>query len=93
MTDDVVYDALAGDIYGQGKVLALSKYKFLKWSYMSFLLGMISAIIVFVLQSPFGDVVLDGASNILDVIIGELNFTLDGMKYLLCQASSVCRGI
>jgi hypothetical protein len=93
MTDDVVYDALAGDIYGQGKVLALSKYKFLKWSYMSFLLGMTSAIIVFVLQSPFGDVVLGGVSNILDVIIGELNFTLDGMKYLLCQASSVCRGI
>ena len=91
MTDDSVYDAMAGDIYGQGKVLALRKYKFLKWSYMSFLLGMISAIIVFVLQGPFGDVVLDGASNILDVIIGELNFTLDGMKYLLCQSSSVCR--
>ena len=91
MTDDIVYDALASDIYGQGKVLALSKYKFLKWSYMSFLLGMISAVIVFVLQGPFGDVVLGGASNILDVIIGELNFTLDGMKYLLCQSSSVCR--
>ena len=91
MTDDSVYDAMAGDIYGQGKVLALRKYKFLKWSYMSFLLGMISAIIVFLLQGPFGDVVLDGASNILDVIIGELNFTLDGMKYLLCQSSSVCR--
>jgi len=91
MTDDSVYDAMAGDIYGQGKVLALRKYKFLKWSYMSFLLGMVSAVIVFVLQGPFGDVVLDGASNILDVIIGELNFTLDGMKYLLCQSSSVCR--
>ncbi len=91
MTDDSIYDALAGDIYGQGKVLALSKYKFLRWSYGSFLWGMIGAIIVFVLQGPFGDIVLDGASNILDVIIGELNFTLDGMKYLLCQASSVCR--
>ena len=91
MTDDSVYDAMAGDIYGQGKVLALRKYKFLKWSYMSFLLGMVSAVIVFVLQAPFGDVVLDGASNILDVIIGELNFTLDGMKHLLCQSSSVCR--
>ena len=44
-----------------------------------------------VLQGPFGNVVLDGASNILDVIIGELNFTLDGMKHLLCQSSSVCR--
>ena len=39
---------------------------------MSFLLGMVSAVIVFVLQGPFGDVVLGGASNILDVIIGEL---------------------
>ena len=92
MTDDSIYDALAGDIYGQGKVLALSKYKFLKWSYMSFLWGMIGAIVVFILQGPFGDIVLGGASNILDVIIGELNFTLDGMKYLLCQSSSVCRG-
>ena len=91
MTDDKIYDALAGDIYGQGKVLALSKYKFLKWSYMSFLWGMIAAIIVFVLQSPFGNIVLDGASHIIDVIKGELNFTLDGMKYLLCQSSSVCR--
>jgi len=54
---------------------------------------MMSAIVIFVLQGPFGDVVLGGASNILDVIIGELNFTLDGMKYLLCQSSSVCRGI
>ena len=91
MSDDSVYDAMAGDIYGQGKVLALRKYKFLKWAYMCFLLGMISAIIVFVLQGTLGDVVLGGVSNILDVIIGELNFTLDGMKYLLCQSSSVCR--
>jgi len=91
MTDDSIYDALAGDIYGQGKVLALSKYKFLKWSYMSFLWGMIGAIVVFILQGPFGDIVLGGVSNILDIIIGELNFTLDGMKYLLCQSSSVCR--
>ena len=51
MTDDKVYDAMAGDIYGQGKVLALSKYKFLKWSYTSFLWGMSGAIIVFTIQS------------------------------------------
>ena len=60
MTDDKVYDALAGDIYGQGKVLALSKYKYLKWSYNSFLIGMSVAIIVFILQGPVGDVVIDG---------------------------------
>ncbi|MDP7367472.1 MAG: hypothetical protein QGH83_09465, partial [Candidatus Pacebacteria bacterium] len=91
MTDDSIYDALAGDIYGQGKVLALSKYKFLRWSYGSFLWGMIGAIIVFVLQGSFGDIVLDGTLNIIDVIKGELNFTLDGFKHLLCQSSVVCR--
>ena len=51
MTDDKVYDAMAGDIYGQGKVLALNKYKFLKWSYTSFLCGMSCAILVFTIQS------------------------------------------
>jgi hypothetical protein len=51
MTDDKVYDAMAGDIYGQGKVLALGKYKFLKWSYTSFLWGMSSAIVVFIIQN------------------------------------------
>ena len=51
MTDDKVYDAMAGDIYGQGKVLALSKYKYLKWSYMCFLWGMSAAIVVFLIQN------------------------------------------
>ena len=54
MTDDKVYDAMAGDIYGQGKVLALGKYKYLKWSYHSFLYGMSAAIIVFSIKSIFG---------------------------------------
>ena len=53
MTDDKVYDAMAGDIYGQGKVLALNKYKFLKWSYTSFLWGMSGAIMVFIVQNVF----------------------------------------
>ena len=50
-TDDSVYDSMAGDIYGQGKILALKKYKYLKWSYTSFLWGMSSAIIVFLIQN------------------------------------------
>ena len=91
MTDDSVYDALAGDIYGQGKVLALRKYKFLKWSYMSFLLGMISAVVVFIFQGSFGDVIFDGVLRIFDVIKGEFNFTLDDVKHLLCQSSVTCR--
>lgn len=91
MTDDSVYDAMAGDIYGQGKVLALRKYKFLKWSYMSFLLGMISAVIVFVLQGPLGNIIFDGVLRIFDVIKGEISFTWDGVKHLLCQSSVTCR--
>jgi len=50
-SDDSVYDSMAGDIYGQGKILALKKYKYLKWSYTSFLWGMSSAIIVFLIQN------------------------------------------
>ena len=49
-TDDSIYDSMAGDIYGQGKILALKKYKYLKWSYNSFLLGMSSAILAFLVQ-------------------------------------------
>ena len=91
MTDDSVYDALAGDIYGQGKVLALRKYKFLKWSYMSFLLGMISAVVVFIFQGSFGDFIFDGVSRIFDIIKGEINFSWDDVKHLLCQSSTMCR--
>ena len=92
MTDDTVYDALAGDIYGQGKVLALSKYKYLKWSYNSFLIGMSAAIIVFVLQGPIGEFLLDILDGMWDIILGEMIFTLDGFKEVLCQMSAQCRG-
>ena len=49
-TDDNIYDSMAGDIYGQGKILALKKYKYLKWSYNCFLTGMSCAILAFVVQ-------------------------------------------
>jgi len=91
MTDDIIYDALAGDIYGQGKVLALSKYKFLKWSYMSFLWGMIGAVLVFLLRGPLGEFVLPYLIRGLDAFIDEMNWMLDGMKHLACQGSAVCR--
>ena len=91
MNDDSIYDALAGDIYGQGKVLALSKYKYLKWSYNSFLGGMSVAIIVFLMHGPLGDILIDIFDGIWDTILGEMMFTLDGFKELLCQASTRCR--
>ena len=91
MTDDIVYDALASDIYGQGKVLALSKYKFLKWSYMSFLWGMVGAVLVFLLRGPVGEFVLPYLIRGLDAFINEMLWMLEGMKHLMCQASTICR--
>ena len=91
MSDDKVYDALAGDIYGQGKVLALSKYKYLKWSYSCFLWGMSGAILVFLMQGPLGNFLIDNLKWIWDIVVEELVFTMDGFKWLLCQSSSVCR--
>ena len=58
---------------------------------MSFLLGMISAVIVFVLQGPLGDLVFDGVLKIFDIIKGEITFTWDDVKHLLCQSSVTCR--
>ena len=91
MTDDIVYDALAGDIYGQGKVLALSKYKFLKWSYMSFLWGMIGAIVIFLLRGPVGEFIYPYLIRGLDAFINEMLFLLEGIKHLLCQGTIQCR--
>ena len=86
MTDDKIYDALAGDIYGQGKVLALSKYKYLKWSYNSFLIGMSLAIFVFLLQSQ-----IDNILTLKDIIFNELSLLSDGFKEVMCMASTICR--
>ena len=91
MTDDIVYDALASDIYGQGKVLALSKYKFLKWSYMSFLWGMIGAIVIFLLRGPVGEFIYPYLIKGLDAFINEMLFLLEGIKHLLCQGTIQCR--
>jgi hypothetical protein len=53
MTDDIIYDTLAKEMYISGKTLALVKYKWLRWSYTAFLIGMFGAMIVFVLGLPF----------------------------------------
>jgi len=82
MTDDTIYDALAGDIYGQGKVLALSKYKYLKWSYHCFLWGMASAIIVFGIQNaPIEDIL-----RYISDFFSSFDFDIDW-----CQWSLQCR--
>lgn len=53
--DARIYAMLARDIYGQGLVLARKKYRMLRWSYLTFFLGIfataVGAIVTFVLQS------------------------------------------
>ena len=85
MTDDSVYDAMAGDIYGQGKVLALRKYKFLKWSYMSFLLGMMSAMLIFILDLSF-------LMSVIEIVQSQFDDTFwQGFKEGLCNITRGCR--
>ena len=95
MTDDRIYDALAGDIYGIGTTLMNNKYKWLRRSYMAFLVGMTGAITIFCIQTI-------GSAGwvwmIKDVIVGELQLLWDGFKSIggsmgetLCQWSAKCR--
>ena len=86
MTDDKIYDSLAGDIYGQGKVLATKKYKYLKWSYNCFLGGMSAAVIVFLFQGQG-----DNLIHLKDIIANELAFLADGFKEVMCMSSTICR--
>ena len=50
MTDAQIMDALTGDIYGIGRVIATNKFKYLRFSYMSFLTGLTGAIVIFTAQ-------------------------------------------
>ena len=47
MTDEMIMDALTGDIYGIGKVIATNKFKYLRFSYISFLIGLAGAVLSF----------------------------------------------
>ena len=95
MTDDRIYDALAGDIYGIGTTLMNNKYKWLRRSYMAFLVGMSGAIVIFCFQT-IGSA--DWIGNVFSAIGTELNLLWDGIKVIggslgetLCQWSAKCR--
>lgn len=95
MTDDRIYDALAGDIYGIGTTLMNNKYKWLRRSYMAFLVGMSGAIVIFCFQT-IGSA--EWIWGLKDVIVGELQFLWEGIKSIggnlgetLCQWSAKCR--
>ena len=53
MTDAQIMDALTGDIYGIGRVIATNKFKYLRYSYMTFLVGVSLAIGIFSFQIIF----------------------------------------
>ena len=53
MTDAQIMDALTGDIYGIGRVIATNKFKYLRYSYMTFLVGISLAIGIFSFQVIF----------------------------------------
>ena len=43
------------------------------------------------MQGPAGIFILEGLKTLWEIIINEMMFTLDGLKELLCQASTRCR--
>lgn len=47
-TDETLYRALAIDVYGQGPALATRKYRILRWSYLAFVGGFLTAAAVLV---------------------------------------------
>ena len=84
MTDDRIYDALAGDIYGIGTTLMNNKYKWLRRSYMAFLVGMSGAITIFCVQT-IGSA--DWVWDFIGVVGQELKFLGEGLCFysLRCQ--------
>ena len=83
--DSRTYDAVVGNIYGLGRVLATNKFKYLKLSYTSFLIGLVSAMSVFALGHFDINIF-----SITETISNELTFTWEGDKILLCKLSERC---
>ena len=83
--DSRTYDAVVGSIYGLGRVLATNKFKYLKLSYTSFLIGLVSAMSVFALGHFDINIF-----SITETISNELTFTWEGVKVLLCKLSERC---
>ena len=85
MTDDRIYDALAGDIYGIGATLMNNKYKWLRRSYMAFLVGMSGAIVIFVIQTiGSADWIMDALSFVGE----ELKFLGKGICFYTLRCDS-----
>ncbi|WOE75712.1 Pycsar system effector family protein [Alterisphingorhabdus coralli] len=46
-SDDDVYRAMLHDIYQMGQVLAKKKYRYLRWSYSIFMIGIVATLLLF----------------------------------------------
>lgn len=52
---DKVFEAMAKEVYGLGVFLAKTKYRYLRWSYQSFLAGMFSTVAAVILIEILND--------------------------------------
>ena len=80
--DSRTYDAIVGDIYGLGRVLATDKFKWLKRSFQSFLCGIIGAITSYIFLTP-----IKVFSNF---ITSEFIFLGEGFHQAFCILSQRC---
>ena len=80
--DSRTYDAIVGDIYGLGRVLATDKFKWLKRSFQSFLCGITGAIISYIFLKPI--------KSLADFVVIEWFFLVDGFSQVLCLVSQRC---
>jgi|TARA_B100001964_G_scaffold89747_1_gene100834 hypothetical protein len=91
MKDEFIIDALVSDIYGIGRVIATNKFKYLRYSYITFLIGLAGTIGSFLIINHTDLLELLNSFNIFHVIKGEIDFTIEGFKHLLCSGSVKCR--
>ena len=87
LTDDRIYDTLAKEMYISGRTLALVKYKWLRWSYTSFLFGMFGAMVISIFELP----IFHGSWNIINGQFGIDGEVWQNFKDGFCQLSVHCR--
>jgi hypothetical protein len=87
--DSRTYDAIVGDIYGLGRVLATNKFKWLRYSFQSFLCGIIGAIVSYTFLDSIKFIFNFLKEFCLKAYI-EWQFTLDGFSQLICILSNRC---
>ena len=86
MTDDTIYDALANEMYTSGVTLSHVKYRWIRWSYSSFLVGMFGAMIIFL----FGLPIFTGVFEIINNQFGRDGIVWHNFREGLCALIVQC---